>query len=169
MFKVNDYIVYGLTGVCQITDIAKDEISNNETEYYVLNPISNKNLTIKIPVGNRRVAMRPIITKDDIAALIESIPETDNVWVGDERQRSISFKTALKSGKNEELIKIVRTLHLEKEAKSMAGKKLTKTDEDIMNIAEKQLSEEFAVALDISPDEVLPYILEHIPKTSDIE
>lgn len=51
----------------------------------------------------------------------------------------------------------------------MAGKKLTKTDEDIMNIAEKQLSEEFAVALDISPDEVLPYILEHIPKTSDIE
>ncbi len=164
MFKVNDYIVYGLTGVCRITDIAKDEISNNETEYYVLNPVNNNNLTIKVPVGNQNVAMRPIITKNDIESLIESMPETESIWLDDERQRSVSFKTALKSGKNEELIKIIRTLYLEKEARSLVGKKLTKTDEDIMNTAEKQLTEEFAVALDISPDEVLPYILENVPK-----
>ena len=50
MFEVNDYIVYGLTGVCRITDIAKDEISNNDTEYYELLPVSKDNLTIKVPV-----------------------------------------------------------------------------------------------------------------------
>lgn len=164
MFKVNDYIVYGMTGVCQITDIAKDEISNNEIQYYVLNPLNNDNLTIKVPVGNNNVSMRPIITKNDILSLIESMPATENIWSDDTRQRSMKFKAALKSGKNEELIKIIMTLSQEREARSMIGKKLTKTDEDIMNTAEKQLTEEFAVVLDISPEEVLHYIREHVPK-----
>ena len=31
-----------------------------------------------------------------------------------------------------------------------------------MNVAEKQLYEEFSVALNISPDEVVPYISEYI-------
>jgi len=37
-----------------------------------------------------------------------------------------------------------------------------KTDEDIMKAAEKNLHEEFAMALNISPDEVLHYILDHV-------
>lgn len=164
MFQVNDYIVYGLTGVCQITDIARDEISNNDTRYYVLRPISNDNLVIKVPVGNRNVAMRPIVNENDILLLMANITETETVWVDDDRQRNSKFKAALKSGKNEELIQIIRALYLEREARALVGKKLSKTDEDIMNAAEKHLNEEFAVALDISPEEVLPFILEHIPK-----
>ncbi len=166
MYEVNDYIVYGLTGVCKIEDIAKDEISNNETEYYVLTPLNNDNLTIKVPVDNKKISMRPIISKDDIESLIASMPETETIWSDDERQRSASFKAALKSGKNKELIKIIRTLHLEREARAEVGKKLTKTDEEIMNTAERHLNQEFAIALDISPDEVMPYILEHLPKNS---
>lgn len=164
MFKVNDYIVYGLTGVCQITDITKNEISNNETQYYVLTPLNNDNLTIKVPVGNKNVLMRPIITKDGILSLIATMPKTESIWLADDRQRNVNFKTALKSGNHGELIKIIKTLYLEREARAMVGKKLSKTDEAIMNTAEKQLNQEFAIALDISPDEVLPYILEHIPK-----
>ncbi|NLO98057.1 MAG: hypothetical protein GX091_08320 [Peptococcaceae bacterium] len=38
------------------------------------------------------------------------------------------------------------------------GKKLAKADEDIMKIAEKNMNEEFAAALNISPDEVISYI-----------
>ena len=33
MFKINDYVVYGLTGVCLITDIKKEKnLSNDEIE-----------------------------------------------------------------------------------------------------------------------------------------
>ena len=38
-----------------------------------------------------------------------------------------------------------------------------KTDEEIMNTAEKNLYEEFAIALNISPEEVVSYIHERIP------
>ena len=37
MFKVNDYIMYGMTGVCQVVDITKESfIDNLQKEYYVL-------------------------------------------------------------------------------------------------------------------------------------
>jgi len=163
MFKVNDYVVYGLTGVCQITDISKCEHgSSDETEYYVLNPVYVNNMTIKIPVDNPNISMRELITKDGVLSLMAAIPEEETIWIDDDKLRCTSFKAALRTGKNEEWIKIIKMLYLEKQAKSIVGKKLRKTDEDIMNSAEKQLSEEFAIALNISTDEVLPYILEHV-------
>lgn len=165
MFKVNDYVVYGLTGVCQITDIRKDEyISNDETQYYILTPVYDKNMTIMVPVNNPNIVMRAISSKDDVLSLIAMMPEMESVWIDDDKQRNANFKAALKSGKNKEWIKLIRTLYLEKKARSVIGKKLTKTDEDIMITAEKYLNQEFAITLNISPEEVVPYIIEHIPK-----
>lgn len=163
MFKVNDYVVYGSTGVCQIVDIKKEKyLSSDETEYYVLQPAYNNKMTIKTPVNNLKVLMRELISKDEVLSLIATISENKTIWINDDRQRNEFFKAALRTGKSEEWMKIIKTLHLEKKEKSVVGKKLNKTDEDIMKTAEKQLYEEFAMALNIAPDEVLPYILEHI-------
>lgn len=164
MFKVNDFVVYGISGVCQITDIEKDSyINNEELEYYVLKPVFSENMTIKLPVNSSKVLMRKTMSKDEVLSLIESIPKQKTLWLEDNRERSEYFKAALKTGKSEELVKVVKTIYLEKEEKAAAGRKLSKTDEDIFKTAEKQLNEEFGLALGISPDEVIPYILEHIP------
>ncbi len=163
MFKVNDYVVYGLTGVCQIIDIKKEKyLGKYEEDYYVLKPVYNSTMIIKTPVNNPKVLMRKIITKDDILSLIATMPEQDTIWIDDYRQRNENFKSALRTGKCEELIKIIKTIYLEKKQESIIGKKLLKTDEHIMKITEKQLYEEFATALNISPDEVVPYIRERI-------
>ncbi len=164
MFKVNDYVVYGSTGVCRITAIGKDEYTgNNDIEYYVLHPVYNDNMTIKIPVNNPKVSMRPILTKEEVLSLIAAMPDEETIWIDDSRERSELFKTILKKGNCEEWIKLIKTLHLEKETRLATGKTLTNTDEEIMRSAEKQLNEEFAIVLNISLDEVLPYILAHIP------
>lgn len=167
MFKVNDYVVYGLTGVCQITDIRKDEYTtDNEDQYYILNPVYNNNMTIKVPVNNQNILMRSIMTKDDVLALIEAMPEIETIWIDDDRQRNASFKAALRSGKNEEWVKLVKTLYQEKEARALNGKKLNKMDEEIFNTAENILYQEISIALNISPDEVESYIKDHIPSPS---
>lgn len=165
MFHVNDYVVYGLTGVCQITDIRKDEyISSNETQYYVLNPVYNNNMTIKVPVNSQNIMMRAVISKHDAMSLIAAMPEIKTVWIDNEKQRTADFKAALKSGNHENWVKIIKTLYLEKKARSASGRKLTKTDEDILNEAEKQLNQELSIALDISCDAVGSYIIKHIKK-----
>lgn len=163
MFKVNDYVVYSTTGVCKIIDIREEmDPSDNEIEYYILQPVSSSNMTIKAPVNNHKISIRKILTKEAVSALITAIPEIETIWIDDNRQRSEVFKTALKSGKCEEWIKLIKTLYLEKKERSSLGKKLMKSDEDIMKAAEKHLYEEFSVVLGISPDEVATYILEHV-------
>lgn len=162
MYKVNDYVMNRSAGVCQITDIKIDEAMSNEIKYYVLHPVYQNNMTIKIPVHNANVLLRPVLTKDEALSLIATMPDQEPFSINDTRERCNIFKTALRTCNHEELIKIIKTLYLEKQAKSAVNKRLTKTDENIMDNAEKQLHEEFAIALNISPDEVVPYITEYI-------
>ncbi|MGE5390862.1 MAG: CarD family transcriptional regulator [Deltaproteobacteria bacterium] len=163
MFKVNDYIVYGLTGVCQVVDITKgDNADNCRTEYYVLQPVYSDNITIKVPVNNSSILMRAVCSKEDIMSMIAMMPGIQTIWIDNEKQRMNDYKAALKTGKIEEWVKIIKTLYLEREARSVDGRKLRKTDEDILCTAQKYLNEEFAIALNIGPDEVPDYILRHI-------
>lgn len=163
MFQLNDYVIYNALGVYKIVDIRKeDDIDGNETEYYVLQPAYGNNLTIKTPVNNPKISIRKVLSKEEVLSLIESMPDKETIWINDDRQRSVCFKAALKTGETEELVKLVKTLYQEKQEKSDIGKKLMKIDEDIMKAAEKNLYEEFAIALDISPDEVVSYIQEHV-------
>lgn len=165
MFKVNDYVVYGLSGVCQITDIEKEtHRKHDETAYYVLRPVYNNtnNLIIKLPMNNPNLSMRPILTKDEVLSLIAAMPKMQTIWIDDNRDRNVFFNAILKRGNCEEKVKLIKTLYLERESRSVEGKTLTHTDEELMKTAEKQLNEEFALALNISPDEVLPYIFDHV-------
>jgi len=159
MFKVNDFVVYNSTGVYKIIDIRKDkDINGNYLDYYILEPAYGHNLTVKIPVNNHKVLMRKIISKEEVLALIAAMPEIETVWINDDRKRYECFKSALKTAECREWVKIVKTMYLKKKEKMSHGKKLAKADEDIMKIAEKNMNEEFAAALNISPDEVISYI-----------
>lgn len=164
MYKLSDYVVYGSTGVCQITDITKEDYFGTENEYYVLRPVYNHSMTIKTPLNNQSVVMRPVLTKDEVLSIIATMPEKETLLISSDKDRSSIFKTALKTANNDEIIKVIKTLYLEKEEKSLTNKKLTKVDDDIMKNAERLLNEEFAIALNISPDEVTQYILDTIER-----
>ena len=163
MFEVDDCVVYGNVGVCKITGISKDKyISSSETEYYVLQPVYDQKTTIRVPVDNVKISMRKIITREDVSTLIAGMPAQETVWIDDTKLRIESFKAALKTGKCEDWVMLIKTLYLEKKEKTSLGKKMTATDESIMKSAQKQLYEEFATALGILPDEVESYILARI-------
>ena len=164
MFKVNDYVVYGLMGTYKITDIQQGDpaFSDESENYYVLHPVYKNNITIKIPVKKQKELLRPVMSRGEVLSLIASMPEREIIAIESDKQRNDMFKTA-KSGNVEEQIKIIKSLYWKKKNKLAANKKFAKADEDVMNAVEKQLHEEFAIALNITPAEVLPYILEHIP------
>jgi CarD family transcriptional regulator len=163
MFKIKDYVLYASTGACQILDIRKERNYNgNEIEYYIMQPAFTRNITIKVPVDHPKIPMRKVISKEAVTSLIASMPEKETYWIPECRQRSEAYKAALRTGDCQEWIRLIKTIYLEKQEKSAAGKKLLKTDQDIMKAAEKLLYEEFALALGIHPDEVIGYILDHV-------
>ena len=162
MFKVNDYIVYGLNGVCKIEDIEKVSISREEHEYYILSPVYNSKMTIKIPVNNKALSLRKLMTKTEVEDLIELFAKNEILEIEDTRKKIQEYKAIIKSGVAEEVIKVINSIRLEENEKASLGKKLNKTDEDIMVSAKKQLYEEIAIVLDINLDEVGDYIKNNI-------
>ena len=163
MFNVDDYIMYGKTGVCKVVDITNEKFINGEKrKYYILSPIYNNDTVIKIPLDNDKVPMRKVISKCDMTTLINDIPNMEILWIDDEKKRIAQFETMLKSGQCEELIKLIKSIKFSKKYARSIGKKLEQPDRDIMKEAERLLTEEFAIILNVYPNEASSYILSKI-------
>ena len=89
---------------------------------------------------------------------INDMTNMETLWIDDEKTRNKQFKTMLKSGKCEDLIKLI----FNKSYSKSISKKLNKADKEIIKEAERLLNEEFAVILNISPNEVNSYISSQI-------
>ncbi|MCD8254116.1 MAG: CarD family transcriptional regulator [Oscillospiraceae bacterium] len=67
---MGDLILYGRTGVCRVVAIGAD---SEDRQCYTLQPLYQK-CSIKTPVDNGKVFMRPIISKEEAERVIEAIP-----------------------------------------------------------------------------------------------
>jgi len=166
MFAVDDYVVNGSLGVCQIADIVNERGLNGEAiDYYILRPAfytHNSVMMVKTPVNNPKVELRKIVTPEEAAALIASMPEQETIWIDNPDERYRQFRCYIKSGEPDKLVQVIKTIYLARQEKAASGKNLTRTDDEVMKTAEKQLNEEFALALDIAPEAVAPYIQSHL-------
>ena len=77
MFAIGEYIVYGNTGVCKVTETTKMAAPGTKDDrlYYTLEPVYDKGCRLFIPVDNQKVKMRPILTKQEADELIGRIKE----------------------------------------------------------------------------------------------
>lgn len=168
MFSINDFVFYSTTGVCQITDIKSENFGNSEAqEYYVLKPLTSNALTYVATHNVSQLAnMRRVMTRDEIAGLIHAMPGEKEVWLRDDRQRCEQFNAMLKTGDCHQLVKIIKTLYLERQRKKGSGKRLNWSDNQTMTIAEKLLYEEFSFVMGIPAGEVVLYIRARIPRQS---
>lgn len=163
MFKVNDYIMYGRTGVCQVTEIRNGEsMGNTGTDYYVLNPVFEKNSVIMTPVDNEKVLMREVVSKQEILSMINLISNEDSVWIDDDKIRNEKFKSSIKAGICEDWIRLIKAINLQIEEKKSIGKKISQMDEGILKEVKKLLYEEFSLVLKIPTDEVEDIIYKQI-------
>ena len=115
-----------------------------------------------MPVNNKNFSLRKLMTKDEPMDLIEGISRNETVEVEDARKKIQEYKSIIKSGNAEEIIKVINSIKLEETETASLGKKLNNTYEYIMGVAKKQLYEEFAIVLKINVDEVGDYIKNNI-------
>lgn len=163
MFQVNEYVVYGSTGVCQVVDISRESFCGQaDREYYVLNPVFGNPMEIFIPTDSK-VVMRGILSKGEITGLIQSMPEIGSEWIADDNSRKAMFNEILQSGDQKRIIHLIKMIYNRKTALESNGKHLANSDSETFKAAEKLLCNEFALVLGIQPDQVVPFILKQIP------
>ncbi len=164
MFEVNDTVIYGNHGVCRITEIGTLSLSmaDKQKQYYTLRPVYQPSAVIYAPVENPKTLMRPVISKEEAEQLIKEVPDIDSVWIANEKEREHQYKAALQTCDCRELVKIIKTLYMRKAARIQNGKKVTAVDEKYFRLAEAQLYEELAYALDMEKSQIAPYISDHV-------
>lgn len=164
MYQVGDWIFYGNTGACQVTDVSKRKIPGIDQEmlYYTLQPV-NDSCCISTP-ANGKIFTRPLITKEEAEALIDAIPKIDAEAFHSPvlRQLSEHYEKSLNTHDCLSLIKMTMSIHLKKEQAEKQKRKLGAVDEKFMKRAEDLLFNELAIALGIDRNDVIDYIEERL-------
>ena len=164
VISVNDVVLYGFDGVCQVTDVATKTIMGVPEECYVLQPVDQKSTTIFVPVANKALVSRiqRLLQLDEVIELIRSSPEEETIWIEDDSKRRAAFGQILQGGDRREIMNLIKTLYLRAQELKKGKRKLHSADDKLMKEAERRLYDEFAYVLKIEPEHVLPFIIDMI-------
>lgn len=162
MFENGTAVVYGTSGVCRVVAQEQKLVRGNYVDYLVLRPVYDKNTTFYIPKNSEEVMakLRPLLSKDEILELIRSMPDEDTVWIDDNNLRKQKYNQMIGQGDRRKLIKLIKTLYIHQNEMKAKGKSLHQSDEAILKQAEKLLNDEFALVLDIKPENVNEFIVD---------
>ncbi len=156
MFSVGQSVIYGVHGVFIIKEISKLKLTERETEYYVLSPVFDNKSTFYVPtekaeeLGN----IRSVLKREDFKALFGDAEKTEFEWITDDSARKEFCQNAIKSGKREDVLAVIKMLYLKQQELKGTGKHFHIADEKIFKTAEKLLHEEIAYVFNISVEDV---------------
>lgn len=163
-FHPEELVSYGSSGVCRIIcEETRTFDGEHEETYLKLRPLDGSHSTYYVPVEKASARLRPLLTKDEIYALIDSMSGcAEAKWCSDSRERRGIFHDILHSDDYREIIQMMHTLHIQQEQKRKSGRKLGASDEAAMHAAENRMYQEFGCVLQIQPDQVHSFILNRL-------
>lgn len=164
MFEVGEYVVYGTKGVCRIADITNVDIpgASRDRLYYVMHPLEDSSGKVYVPIDNEKIVMRKVITKEAAEELIRRMPQIEQMWVDNDKQREGMYKEAIRNCDYNEWVSMIKTLYFRKKERTAQGKKITALDEKYLKAAENELYSELSLTLGIPKQDVLAYIKKHL-------
>jgi len=164
LFEPGSYVSYRQNGICKIVDVTTQKFDRTPKTYYILQSVYGDTTQIFVPADTPDLGehMRPVLTREEIDAIIKKSEETDLAWYDDSRERHEFLTQVMAAGDLVQILQVARQLSLHRQKVEAAGRKFYAIDENILNRALKVISENFAFALNLSKDDVIPYILNTI-------
>lgn len=164
MYQVNDSVMYGTHGVCEVTAVGRLSMSvaDRKKKYYTLRPVYQKDSLVYVPVDHVKLPMRLVLSKQEAKELVEEIPLLETIWIPNEKEREDQYKEAVRSGDCRELVRMIKTIYLRQKARIEDGKKVAAVDERYFQQAENLLYGELAYTLEMDISRIGDYIAEKI-------
>ncbi|MEG2138036.1 MAG: CarD family transcriptional regulator [Oscillospiraceae bacterium] len=160
MFRPEDLIIYGSSGVCRVAEVGEPTGMSGDRDklYYKLSPVYSTE-TIFTPVDTG-VFMRPVISRDEAEELVAQIPsiQSDAYSNGNLMRLREHYDEILQTHSCKALVEMIKSIFTKNEGITQNGKKLGQIDQRYWKRAEELLYGELAVALEIPRDDVVKYI-----------
>ena len=159
MYQIGQKIVYGIHGVCSIVDLEEKKIDKKTICYFVLEPIDQPGSRYYVPSENQAALakLRPLSTREELQSLLTS-PLAENVWIADENRRKQYYRELVSSVNLKAMIDMIRCLRLHRRQQMEQGRKFHQCDENFLRDAQKTLSTEIAMVMEIPDDQVDTYL-----------
>ena len=154
MYQVGDMIVYGRTGVCRVERIEE----NQNGTFYALMPLY-QSCSIRTPVEGK-VIMRPVISREEAEALIDTLPQLEAVPCEGKAVRELTehYQAAIDSFDCTAWAAMTKSIYAKRRTAEQEKKKFGAVDERFMKEGEALLFGELAVALELPLERVRGYI-----------
>lgn len=164
MYQIGERVVYGVHGVCCVTDLEDRVIDRKKVTYLVLEPIGQGGARFLVPTHNAAAMakLRKMLTAEELDALMISEAVRADGWVKDESARKNLYRELIGSGDREKLMQMVSTLYRHKAQQAAAGKKVHLCDDNFLRDAEKLLISEISIVMNLEPDAAKKYIREKL-------
>jgi CarD family transcriptional regulator len=156
MYKIGDYIVKSMNGVCRIENISYLDIpgADRNKMYYLLIPLEDNKGKIYAPTDVIDASTRAVMSEEDAWKLIDKMPEVEEMWIENDKQRQEKYKEVVKKCEPEALVGIIKMAYEHKNKRMIQGKKNTVVDERYFQIAENNLYSELGFVLHKNKEEI---------------
>lgn len=160
MYQIGDQVVYGVHGVCRVTDMEKQLVSKKLVTYLVLEPSGQEGSRYLVPTSSEAAMskLKPILSPAELETLLKSSKVRKDNWIQEENLRKQTYRELIVSGDRAELVGMIHTLYRHKKAQSQMGKKVHLADENFLRDAEKILASEISVVMGITIDDAKNYM-----------
>lgn len=164
MFEIGDFVIKANNGICRVDNIGHLDIAsaNKERLYFFLTPLNEANTKLYVPTDKEDNGLRKVITEDEAWKFIDEIPQIDEAWISDDKQREQKYKEAIQSCDLERLMSIIKSMYTRMQKRTAQGKKNTSVDEHFFKIAENNLYTELAFAIGKNKEDMYNIIVEKI-------
>ena len=161
MFQVGDRVVYGIHGICRILDQEEQLVNRKRIRYFILEPLDRPGTRYLIPSENPAALakLRPIISREELEALLSSADNWRYCWIDDANLRKQRYRELINSGDRGALLGMVCALYQHKVEQAAVGRKFHLCDENFLRDARKLLDAEFSLVLGIQPSVVETFII----------
>ena len=154
-FAVGEYLVYGVSGVCEVTAICASPYDKSDPrQYYALRPYHERSGSlIYTPAEGEMRPMRALLSGEEAEALLREAAALSPLEVPFEKMRRDTYRRALGTLDPKDLLRILKTVEKRRCAVAGTRKRLPDVDLDFEARAKKNLLPELSLSLSVSYEE----------------
>ena len=126
--------------------------------------LSDEKARLYVPIDKLDETTRTVMTEEEAEDLLKRIPEINEVWIRNDKEREQNYKNAIQSNDPEKLVGIIKLIYQRKKNRQEQGKKSTVIDGKYFDIAENLLYSELELVMKKSRNEIVEIIKTYCEK-----
>ena len=164
MCHLDDYVIYGIHGACRVMGREKQLVNKKRTEFLVLEPLMQSGSKYYVPAENptAMAKLQGVLSQDELVQLLESDAVREDYWISDEGHRKQIYRELITSADRLRLMQMVASLYRYRGAQEAAGRKFHLCDDNFLRDAERLLSSEISLVMNLSADEARDLLRKHL-------